>query len=53
MMRFFFFLLLLIAGAPDACFAQKTEPQDTFFLAKKKGLLGKLGKSISRSVPPL
>ena len=35
------------------CFSQtKTTPQlDTFFLAKKKGLLGKLGRSISIDTP--
>lgn len=44
-----FFLFLLSFSAH----AQQTDEKDTFFLAKKKGLLGKLGKSISRSVPPL
>ena len=29
------------------------EKQDTFFLAKKKGLLGRLGKSLTKSSPDL
>lgn len=52
-MRLFFMATLFFAGTLSKGFAQKTDQQDTFFLAKKKGLLGKLGKSISRSVPPL
>jgi hypothetical protein len=31
---------------------QVAEKQDTFFLAKKKGLLGRLGRSISTNAPP-
>lgn len=43
-------LLLVIA---HHAFAQDTgNQQDTFFLAKKKGLWGKLGKSISTYAPP-
>jgi hypothetical protein len=35
-------------------YAQNTpDSQDTFFLAKRKGLLGRFGKSISRSVPEI
>ncbi|MBL0056348.1 MAG: hypothetical protein IPP31_09140 [Chitinophagaceae bacterium] len=30
----------------------RSQNQDTFFLAKKKGLLGRFGKSISRNTPP-
>lgn len=46
---FVFFLL-----APLAVRAQEkgNGGQDTFFLAKKKGLLGRFGKSISHTVPP-
>ena len=31
---------------------QEAEKQDTFFLARKKGLLGRLGRSISTTPPP-
>jgi hypothetical protein len=46
-MVYIFFTVLLLHSA---ALGQQTNPdQDTFFLAKKKGLLGKLGKSISTS----
>ena len=46
-MAYIFFTGLLLHSA---ALGQQTIPdQDTFFLAKKKGLLGKLGKSISTS----
>ncbi len=47
------FLLFLFVSGTMLSFAQAIDERDTFFLAKKKGLLGKLGKSISRSIPPL
>lgn len=43
---------LLFFAVNDAC-AQNPDAQDTFFLAKKKGLLGRFGKSISRGVPAI
>lgn len=53
MMRFFFFCSIFLLGSVQKSIAQQPDEQDTFFLAKQKGLLGKLGKSISRTVPPL
>jgi hypothetical protein len=48
----FIFLLLIFTGICHISFAQPpTEKEDTFFLAKKKGLLGKLGKSIAINEP--
>lgn len=47
--------ILLTGGLLFSCLAmaQQVPPgEDTFFLAKKKGLLGRLGKSISRTIPP-
>jgi hypothetical protein len=46
-------LALLLACLVTICFGQdkKTVKVDTFFLAKKKGLLGKLGRSISIDTP--
>ncbi len=43
-------LAVLVLINKDA-FAQEPEKADTFFLAKKKGLLGRFGKSISRTPP--
>lgn len=47
-------LLIFISVNPDIAGAQTTGNTDTFFLAKKKGFWGKLGKSISVSgiTPP-
>lgn len=42
-------IVLLLLCYPAAA-QHNNDKTDTFFLAKKKGLLGKLGKSISRSV---
>ncbi len=45
-------LLLALMGMGKKLAAQETPPgNDTFFLAKKKGLLGRLGKSISTNPP--
>ena len=46
-----FTLLLLIIFVSNNANAQVDDDRDTFFLAKKKGVLGKLGKSISRDNP--
>lgn len=47
------FLLIFSLAIVQHTFAQQADPgQDTFFLAKKKGLWGKLGKSISTNAPP-
>lgn len=44
---YIFFIGIMVTAEAKA---QKADPgQDTFFLAKKRGLLGKLGKSISTS----
>jgi hypothetical protein len=44
--------LLLFCISFQYTYAQVTEPADSvFFLAKKKGLLGKIGKSLSVNVP--
>lgn len=46
-------LIILTISISPCGFAQKGENKaDTFFLAKKKGILGKLGRSIARSSPP-
>lgn len=47
----FFLLAIFLFAACNSALAQKdTVPStDTFFLAKKKGLLGRLGKSISKT----
>ncbi len=46
------FWLLLLSVCFQETHAQETEPTDSvFFLAKKKGLLGKLGKSLSVNNP--
>ena len=44
-------LFILITLSPVAFAQQGDNSTDTFFLAKKKGLLGKLGRSIARSSP--
>jgi hypothetical protein len=41
-----FYLFIIVFCNP--CFAQQSKDTTRFFLAKKKGLLGKLGRSISR-----
>ena len=46
-MRKLLFLLCFLFFIVPAIKAQVEEVKDTFFLAKKKGVLGKLGKSIS------
>jgi hypothetical protein len=44
--------LLLLCACAFSAYAQKEEPADTvFFLANKKGLLGKIGKSLSVNNP--
>ena len=43
--------LLFLFVVQLSAFAQHNEKNDTFFLAKKKGILGKLGKMISTSSP--
>lgn len=42
-------LLLFCLASPLIVCAQNTENSDSFFLAKKKGILGKIGQSISVS----
>ena len=51
---FYFFLLALsfVLVAGPCCAQQKINTNDTFFLAKKKGLLGKFGRSISINTAP-
>ena len=44
---FYLLVIYLLAASSSAIAQEKTVPADTFFLAKKKGLLGRLGKSIS------
>ena len=47
-------LIILVVFFFNPCWLVAQEigqPNDTFFLSKKKGLLGKLGKSISRDIP--
>ena len=47
-----FILLIIFSFFASIVFGQEiTEKKDTFFLAKKKGLLGKLGKSIATNPP--
>jgi hypothetical protein len=41
------FIIFILTLPQLAAVAQQNDKQDVFFLAKKKGLLGKLGKSIS------
>ncbi len=49
---YIFILICLFICLPETGAAQKSpEHNDTFFLAKKKGLLGRFGKSISRTPP--
>ena len=50
-MRYIVLLLILFAGLTNELFAQVPTQQDTFFLAKKKGMLGRLGRSISTNPP--
>ena len=45
------FYLLVFSLFSSSLLAQEKEKKDTFFLAKKKGLLGKLGKSIATDPP--
>jgi hypothetical protein len=52
MNKYFILLLFIVLTAPAVASAQQPETStDTFFLAKKTGLLGKLGRSISRNTP--
>lgn len=46
-----FILLSVYMGFCFTAAAQEPSAQDTFFLAKKKGLLGRIGKSISTNPP--
>lgn len=48
----FLFTLAFVLLLQPAFSQQPTNKQDTFFLAKKKGLLGRFGKSISRNSTP-
>ncbi|MBK7885572.1 MAG: hypothetical protein IPJ81_18570 [Chitinophagaceae bacterium] len=45
---FFTFLFYFVCNT----YTSAQPGKDTFFLAKKKGLLGKLGRSISTNAPP-
>ena len=49
--RYIFPALLVFILAQLSLFGQHKENRDTFFLAKKKGLLGRFGKMISTSSP--
>ncbi|MEP6676713.1 MAG: hypothetical protein ABJA78_16250 [Ferruginibacter sp.] len=50
--RYIFLLAIFLIGSANKLFAQQpAEKQDTFFLAKKKGILGRLGRSISTTPP--
>ncbi len=50
--RFLVLIIILLAAIQNKIAAQHPRPQqDTFFLAKKKGILGRLGKSISTNPP--
>jgi hypothetical protein len=50
--RLLYILLFFVMMMPFYAVAQEPAGnQDTFFLAKKKGILGRLGKSISTSAP--
>jgi hypothetical protein len=50
--HFMIFIAVFVFTLPYKIMAQQTgNRQDTFFLAKKKGLIGKLGKSISTNAP--
>ncbi len=49
--KYFFTVSLFIFSCPDLL-AQLPEKKDTFFLSGKKGLLGRLGKSITTSPEP-
>jgi hypothetical protein len=54
-MKQLFFCIILSIAYSVLCFttnAQVKEPEDTFFLLKKKGLLKKLGESIYRDADP-
>ncbi|RYY49054.1 MAG: hypothetical protein EOO06_08235 [Chitinophagaceae bacterium] len=48
-------LFLCFMSCAGTCFSQKKteEKKDSFFLAKKKGILGKIGRSISRKDEPV
>lgn len=46
-------VIILLSLVGNRVGAQNPDSQDTFFLAKKKGLIGRFGKSISRSVPEI
>ena len=47
------FIILFSLIINDSTAQQVPDKQDTFFLAKKKGLLGKLGRSISIGTPDI
>lgn len=47
MFRLYFYILIFFLSAGINVQAQQPAANDTFFLAKKKGLLGRLGRSIS------
>lgn len=50
--RLFYLLVVFLLLLQQVAFAQQPmSKEDTFFLAKKKGLLGRLGKSISTFAP--
>jgi hypothetical protein len=53
-LRSYITLIALALMPVSACLAQVSPHKDSFFLAKKKGLLGRLGRSISTSddAPP-
>src|SRR6185436_624990 len=51
--RYIFPALLFFSLAQLPVFAQHQEKPDTFFLAKKKGILGRFGKMISTSSPEI
>ncbi len=51
LLLFFFVFFSLLANC-NCSYAQVKEPEDTFFLLKKKGLLKRLGESIYRDADP-
>ncbi|MBN8834258.1 MAG: hypothetical protein ABS68_06545 [Niastella sp. SCN 39-18] len=52
MKKHVFVFVFIFLSFSSLLWAQKNEKQDTFFLNKKKGLLGRIGKSISRNPAP-
>jgi hypothetical protein len=53
-LRYIFPLLLIFFLAQSSVFAQQTKDNpDAFFLAKKKGILGRFGKMISNNSPEI